>query len=71
MSAIYKPRCDFGSGLRLHRSEAGGGESARLQIAGWPASLHLWTAREFAALAHPPADAMAHPSGAWFALRIE
>lgn len=44
---------------------------SRFDVGGWPMSVHLWSAREWAALAAKPEDARPCGVGSWVALRAD
>jgi hypothetical protein len=41
------------------------------RINGFPATIHVWTAEEWASLEVRPDDAQYHPAGVWCALRLD
>jgi hypothetical protein len=59
------------STLRLHRPPADMARSPRWRINGFPATILIWTAEEWARLTDRPIDAQEYPNGVWCALRIE
>ena len=59
------------STLRLHMPPADRTVSAHWLINGFPATILIWTAEEWARLSDRPEDAQPFPNGIWCALRIE
>ena len=59
------------SRLRLHVPTAEIASSARWLINGFPATILIWTAEEWARLTDRPQDAQHIPNGIWCALRID
>jgi hypothetical protein len=59
------------SDLRLHIPAADMAGSVRWLIDGFPATILIWTAEEWARLTERPDDAQECPNGIWCALRIE
>ena len=59
------------SSLRLHLPENELTCSARWLINGFPATVLIWTAEEWARLIDRPEDAQQSPNGVWCALRME
>lgn len=57
--------------LKIHRPAEQLTNSARWLINGFPATMLIWTAEEWARLAVHPADAQPFPYGSWGALRME
>jgi hypothetical protein len=57
--------------LRLHLPTAEIASSARWLINGFPATILVWTAEEWARLTDRPKDAQQYPNGTWCVLRIE
>jgi hypothetical protein len=57
--------------LRLHLPTAEIASSARWLINGFPATILIWTAEEWARLTDHPQDAQPYPNGTWCALRID
>lgn len=57
--------------LKVHRPDGQGGNSVRWLINGFPATILVWTAEEWAMLAVRPADAQQVPNGTWCALRMD
>jgi hypothetical protein len=45
--------------------------TAQWKINGYPATIFIWTAEEWARLPEPPTDAQYYPCGVWCALRID
>ncbi len=59
------------STLKLHLPTAELANSARWLINGFPATIFVWTAEEWARLSVRPHDAQQVPNGTWCALRID
>ena len=59
------------STLKLHLPAAEIANSARWLINGFPATILVWTADEWAMLIDRPLDAQQVPNGTWCALRID
>lgn len=59
------------STLKLHLPTEAIANSARWLINGFPATILVWTAEEWAALTVRPQDAQQVPNGTWCALRID
>ncbi len=57
--------------LRLHVPSADLASSARWLINGFPATILIWSAEEWARLTEHPNDAQQYPNGIWCALRME
>ena len=56
---------------RLHRQTEEAVSSVRWLINGFPATILVWTAEEWARLTDRPEDAQPSPNGTWCALRID
>ena len=59
------------SALKLHLPKEEIVNSARWLINGFPATILVWTADEWARLSERPKDAQQVPNGTWCALRID
>jgi hypothetical protein len=59
------------STLKLHRPPEEITSTARWLINGFPATISVWTAEEWARLSERPSDAQPFPNGSWCALRME
>ncbi len=59
------------SRLRLHLNDSDLACSARWLINGFPATVLVWTAEEWARLTDRPKDAQQSPNGVWCVLRME
>ena len=57
--------------LRLYRPLSPATTSVHWLINGYPASLLVWTVKEWEDLEERPSDAQYHPLGFWCALRLE
>ncbi len=56
--------------LRIHSPAAMIANSARWLVNGFPATVMIWTAEEWARLTDRPQDAQQTPNGIWCALRM-
>ena len=54
-----------------HRPPATERNLAHWRINGYPATIFIWTAAEWADLDEQPTDAQYYPCGVWVALRID
>jgi len=54
-----------------HRPRSPERNLAHWRINGYPATIFIWTAAEWANLDNPPTDAQYYPCGVWVALRID
>ncbi len=59
------------SGLKIHQPGPAQPSAATWLINGFPASILIWTAEEWASLDDPPVDAQRFPNGIWCALRVD
>jgi hypothetical protein len=59
------------SRLKIHRPATDQPSSASWLINGFPATILVWTAEEWASLTERPVDAQPLPNGIWCALRID
>ncbi len=59
------------SSLKVHQPDSDQPCSASWLINGYPATIFIWTAEEWAKLADRPVDAQSFPNGIWCALRID
>jgi hypothetical protein len=57
--------------LKLHVPAEELANSARWLINGFPATILVWTAEEWARLLERPNDAQPFPNGSWCALRMD
>ncbi|WP_435017567.1 hypothetical protein TA3x_005182 [Tundrisphaera sp. TA3] len=57
--------------LKIHRPAEQIANSARWLINGFPATVLIWTAEEWAMLSVRPNDAQPFPNGSWGALRMD
>ena len=64
-------RANLTNSPRLHLPTAEIASSARWLINGFPATILVWTAEEWARLTDRPQDAQQYPNGTWCALRID
>jgi hypothetical protein len=60
-----------GARLRIWREPGPGVSTVCWRINGFRANLLVWTQDEWATMDARPSDAQFHPSGVWFALRME
>lgn len=57
--------------LKIHRPDEDSSNSARWLINGYPATILIWTAEEWARLTVRPQDAQQVPNGTWCVLRMD
>jgi hypothetical protein len=57
--------------LSIHRPRMDQSSSASWLVNGFPATIIIWTAEEWASLDVLPLDAQPFPNGIWCALRID